>query len=77
MLDVIRNNRNKYPIVANVFYVESEATYTMCDVLDIPRSNFYYKPIEKPCEDKLVKEVQKTFKESRNNYGKRKIKVEL
>lgn len=49
----------------------------MCDVLDIPRSTFYYEPIEKPCEEKLVEEIRDIFKTSRNNYGTRKIKVEL
>jgi len=49
----------------------------MCDVLDIPRSTFYYESLEEPCEEALVKEIQTIFKESRSNYGTRKIKIEL
>lgn len=49
----------------------------MCDVLNIPRSTFYYEPLEKPCEEELVEEIQAIFKASRNNYGTRKIKEEL
>lgn len=49
----------------------------MSDVLGIPRSTFYYEPVEKTCESELVDEVQKVFKESRNNYGTRKIKKVL
>ena len=49
----------------------------MCEVLEIPRSTFYYEPVEKPVEDELVEEIKKIFKDSRNNYGTRKIKKEL
>ena len=49
----------------------------MCDVLDLPRSTFYYEPLEKPCENKLVEQIRTIFKASRNNYGTRKIKEEL
>lgn len=49
----------------------------MCEVLNMPRSTFYYEPIEKTVESTLTKEVCKIFKASRNNYGTRKIKIEL
>lgn len=62
---MIRNNAHKYSVSA------------MCDVLEIPRSTFYYKPVERATEDTLTKEILTIFKASRNNYGTRKIKVEL
>ncbi|MBY0224152.1 IS3 family transposase, partial [Sporosarcina aquimarina] len=64
-LDVIRNNAHKYSVSA------------MCEVLNIPRSTFYYEPVEKQVEDETVDAVKKVFKESRNNYGTRKIKKKL
>ena len=49
----------------------------MCDVLGLPRSTFYYERIEKVAEDELDQAIQTIFIKSRNNYGTRKIKVEL
>ncbi|SDY39494.1 Transposase InsO and inactivated derivatives [Eubacterium barkeri] len=51
----------------------------MCKLLKIPRSTFYYIPKEKdPREDKtLNQQICDIFNQSRNNYGTRKIKVEL
>ena len=55
----------------------------MCDVLDIPKSTYYYHAdFSGKCaleiEDKeFAKEITRIFKESRNNYGARKIKIEL
>ena len=55
----------------------------MCDVLQIPTSTFYYhanlrgKRKQKAEDKELSKEISRIFKESRNNYGTRKIKKEL
>lgn len=49
----------------------------MCVVLEVPRSTFYYQPVEKCTGDGLIKDICLIFKESRNNYGTRKIKNEL
>ena len=55
----------------------------MCDVLQIPTSTFYYhadlkgKRKLKAEDQELSKEIERIFKESRNNYGTRKIKKEL
>jgi transposase InsO family protein len=55
----------------------------MCDVLNLPKSTYYYHADEsdkreKKAEDKeLSREIVRIFKESRNNYGTRKIKKEL
>lgn len=51
----------------------------MCEVLDIPKSTYYYKPsANKNDEDEeLTKLIIQIFKDSRNNYGTRKIKEEL
>ncbi|MGA3603276.1 IS3 family transposase [Lysinibacillus agricola] len=70
-LDVIRNNAHKYSVSA------------MCDVLDIPKSTYYYhadlcgKRTRKIEDKEISKEIARIFKESRNNYGTRKIKKEL
>ena len=68
---MIRNNAHKYLVSA------------MCDVLDIPKSTYYYhadltgKRAQKAEDKELSKEIDRIFKESRNNYGTRKIKKEL
>ena len=55
----------------------------MCDVLSLPKSTYYYhvnlreKEVHETEEAELSKEIQRIFKESRNNYGTRKIKKEL
>lgn len=49
----------------------------MCKVLKISRSLVYYKPKNKREDKELENEISRIFKESRNNYGSRKIKVEL
>ncbi|MEK4170573.1 IS3 family transposase [Lysinibacillus sp. FSL L8-0312] len=70
-IDVIRNNAHKYSVSA------------MCDVLDIPKSTYYYhadvcgKRALKTEDNEISKEIARIFKESRNNYGTRKIKKEL
>lgn len=53
----------------------------MCKLLNISRSSLYYaknKPAKKyNVEEKLTQHIKEIFKNSRNNYGFRKIKVEL
>ena len=49
----------------------------MCRVLNIPRSLAYYKRKIRVCNTKLENAVISIFRESKNNYGTRKIKVEL
>ena len=49
----------------------------MCRVLNIPRSLVYYKRKMKVYNTELENAVITIFKESKNNYGTRKIKVEL
>lgn len=55
----------------------------MCAVLEIKRSTYYYQinldaTSQRKTEDMaLSKEIERIFKESRNNYGTRKIKREL
>ena len=54
----------------------------MCKLLNISRSSLYYaknKPAKKynAEEEKLTQHIKEIFKNSRNNYGSRKIKVEL
>lgn len=55
----------------------------MCDVLQIPRSTYYYhlqkqEDDEKQAEEADLQErIYTIFKQSRNNYGTRKIKKEL
>lgn len=49
----------------------------MCAVLKLSRSTFYYEAKDKPKEDLITDAVIRVFKESRRNYGTRKIKKEL
>ena len=49
----------------------------MCRKLGIPRSLVYYKKKDRVYNTTLENGVIKEFKDSRNNYGSRKIKVEL
>lgn len=49
----------------------------MCKVLQIPRSTYYYESKAKETKDEITPKVIEIFKASRNNYGTRKIKVEL
>lgn len=55
----------------------------MCVVLNIPKSTYYYhangreKETHEREEVLLSNEIQRIFKESRSNYGTRKLKVEL
>ena len=62
---MIRNNAHKYSVSA------------MCKVLQISRSTYYYEAKQASDESVLVAEITKIFRESRNNYGTRKIKVKL
>lgn len=49
----------------------------MCRKLGIPRSLVYYKKKTRKVNSKLENAVIRIFKKSHNNYGSRKIKVEL
>ena len=62
---IILANRHKYSISA------------MCKKLGIPRSLVYYKRKTRKIDSRFENEIIKIFKDSRNNYGSRKIKVEL
>jgi putative transposase len=62
---VIKNNQHKYSISA------------LCKVLQIPRGTFYYEAKERKSEDDVTSAIMEIFHNSRQNYGTRKIKVEL
>src|SRR5699024_1338867 len=65
-VDVIHNNKYNYSVSA------------MCDVLQIPRSTFYYEAKEQDNqEDELTTLIVDIFKDRRRIYGQRKIKIEL
>lgn len=49
----------------------------MCKLLKISRSLIYYRPTQKTKDNKVINAILTIFKDSRNNYGSRKIKVEL
>lgn len=49
----------------------------MCRTLSIPRSLIYYKKKARVYNTQLENEVISIFRESKNNYGSRKIKIEL
>ncbi|WP_307480823.1 IS3 family transposase [Cytobacillus purgationiresistens] len=64
-VNVIKNNQHKYSISA------------MCKVLQLPRSTYYYEAKERAAEDNMTSDVIDIFQASRQNYGTRKIKVEI
>ena len=49
----------------------------MSKVLQIPRSTYYYEAKERATSDDITSDVIEVFQASRQNYGTRKIKVEL
>lgn len=49
----------------------------MCQLLNISRASVYYTKKPKQRSNELEQKVIEIFKKSRNNYGSRKIKVEL
>jgi putative transposase len=49
----------------------------MCEVLQLPRSTYYYEAKEQLQQDPVTLHVIEIFNASRQNYGTRKIKVEL
>ncbi len=60
---MIKANVHKYSVSA------------MCRVLKIARATYYYESKPKIDETELVSEVKEIFRQSRNNYGTRKIKI--
>ncbi|MGM7681382.1 IS3 family transposase [Cytobacillus sp. Hm23] len=64
-VNVIKQNKHKYSISA------------MCQVLQLPRSTFYYEAKHRIHEDDVTSHIVRIFHESRQNYGTRKIKHEL
>ncbi|KUO70317.1 MAG: transposase [Clostridia bacterium BRH_c25] len=61
----MKNNAHKYCVSA------------MCKVLQLSRSTYYYESKIKESTDEITPRILEIFKASRNNYGTRKIKVEL
>lgn len=49
----------------------------MCKVLQLSRSTYYYEAKERASEDVLTSKIMEIFRSNRQNYGTRKIKVEL
>jgi transposase InsO family protein len=49
----------------------------LCKVLQVPRSTYYYEAEERKSEDDITSAIIEIFHNSRQNYGTRKIKVEL
>jgi hypothetical protein len=49
----------------------------MCRTLNIPRSLFYYKKRTRVVNTKLENAIISIFRDSKNNYSSRKIKIEL
>ncbi|WP_412973470.1 IS3 family transposase [Niallia circulans] len=64
-VNVIKNNQHKYSISA------------MCKVLQLSRNTYYYETKERASEDDITSKIIEIFYLSRQNYGTRKIKVEL
>nr|WP_138224600.1 IS3 family transposase [Paenibacillus algicola] len=66
-VNIIKQNSDKYSVSA------------MCNVLQIPKSTFYYEVSEKESEDEsiLTKAIVAIFQSNRKVYGTRKIKTKL
>jgi putative transposase len=70
-VSLIISNRDKYSISA------------LCKFLEVPRSLVYYhlnnqdSPTLSEEDIKITEHIKRIFRESKNNYGQRKIKVEL
>ena len=62
---MIKSNAHKYSVSA------------MCKVLQVNRSTYYYESKANESTDEITPLIINIFKASRNNYGTRKIKVEL
>ncbi|NQS76140.1 MAG: hypothetical protein HQP61_06835 [Peptococcaceae bacterium] len=62
---MIKQNQHKYSISA------------MCKVLQLSRSTYYYEAKETKPDETLALAIIDIFHASRQNYGTRKIKVEL
>lgn len=62
---MIKANAHKYSVSA------------MCRVLQVNKSTYYYEAREKKEESDLASDITEIFRNSRNNYGTRKIKKEL
>lgn len=62
---MILNNAHKYSVSA------------MCEVLKLAKSTYYYKSKKTLKDNSLIEIITKIFRASQNNYGRRKIKIEL
>lgn len=49
----------------------------MCKVLQLPRATYYYEVKLRVSEDDITSDIIEIFHVSRQNYGTRKIKIEL
>jgi len=49
----------------------------ICKILDVPRSTYYYKPIETSEDETVISAVNKSFKDSYGTYGTPRIKADL
>ena len=49
----------------------------MCQVLGISRGSYYYEVKKEASEADLEQAIIEEFAKSRNNYGTRKLKIEL
>ena len=56
---------------------QDKYSIAMCIALKVSRTLVYYERKNKREDKKLEEEIIRIFKESRNNYGSRKIKIKL
>ncbi|WP_129595906.1 transposase [Anaerophilus nitritogenes] len=57
--------------------IHKYSVLAMCTVLQVPTSTYYYESKSKELPHEITPKVIEIFRESKNNYGSRKIKVEL
>jgi transposase InsO family protein len=49
----------------------------ICDVLDVPRSSFYYRPVKRMEDEEIVQAISDSFTDSHKTYGTLRIREDL
>ncbi|MCL2064781.1 MAG: IS3 family transposase [Candidatus Cloacimonetes bacterium] len=50
---------------------------SICKILDVPRSTYYYHPVESTEDEEVIIAVKKSFAESHGTYGTPRIRADL
>ncbi|MCL2065484.1 MAG: IS3 family transposase [Candidatus Cloacimonetes bacterium] len=50
---------------------------SICKILDVPRSTYYYQPVESTEDEEIITAVKESFNESNGTYGTPRIRADL